>query len=213
MKINICDLQNKSQKTLDIEDENILKFFYEKKIQSEFKGEILGTDWRGYVLKINGGQDKQGFPMKPGVLTNRRIKALLTKNSVGCKGYRFKKGEKRKKSIRGCIISPETRVINVSVIKKHSSPNKLDSLYKKPLMVKRISKIRKIYSLSKGDDIRKYLVKHASQGECTTRRLKLPKIQRMVTPLYIQRKRFMFFKKKNSLEKKKASITQYKSFV
>ncbi|AEA38785.1 40S ribosomal protein S6 (nucleomorph) [Cryptomonas paramecium] len=196
MKINISDLQNKSQKTLDIEDENVLKFFYEKKIQSEFRGEILGAEWKGYILKINGGQDKQGFPMKPGVLTNRRIKALLTKNSVGCKGHHFKKGEKRKKSIRGCIISPETRVINVSVVKKHSTSDKSNLPCKKPLMIKRISKIRKMYSLSKGDDVKKYIIKQISQEKHTTYKSKFRKIQRMITPLYIQRKRFMFFKKK-----------------
>jgi hypothetical protein len=32
-------------------------------------------EFKGYVLKIMGGQDKQGFPMKQGVLTNNRVQA------------------------------------------------------------------------------------------------------------------------------------------
>lgn len=30
-------------------------------------------EFKGYVFKIMGGQDKQGFPMKQGVLTNGRV--------------------------------------------------------------------------------------------------------------------------------------------
>ena len=29
----------------------------------------LGDEWKGYVLRVTGGNDKQGFPMKQGVLT------------------------------------------------------------------------------------------------------------------------------------------------
>lgn len=30
----------------------------------------LGDEWKGYMLRISGGNDKQGFPMKQGVLTH-----------------------------------------------------------------------------------------------------------------------------------------------
>jgi hypothetical protein len=35
---------------------------------------------QGYVFRITGGNDKQGFPMKQGVLTNKRVRLLLGKN-------------------------------------------------------------------------------------------------------------------------------------
>ena len=34
-------------------------------------------EFRGYVFKIMGGCDKQGFPMKQGVLTPGRVRLLL----------------------------------------------------------------------------------------------------------------------------------------
>ena len=39
----------------------------------------LGDEWKGYTLRITGGNDKQGFPMKQGVLTNGRVRLLLKK--------------------------------------------------------------------------------------------------------------------------------------
>ena len=50
-----------------------------------------------------GGNDKQGFPMKQGVMIDHRIKLLLTK---GHSCYRpRRKGERKKKSVRGCIVN------------------------------------------------------------------------------------------------------------
>ena len=39
------------------------------------------SGWRmeGYVVQISGGNDKQGFPMKQGVLTHGRVHLLLSK--------------------------------------------------------------------------------------------------------------------------------------
>ena len=37
----------------------------------------LGDDWKGYVLKIAGGNDKQGFPENQGVLINTLVRLLL----------------------------------------------------------------------------------------------------------------------------------------
>jgi hypothetical protein len=44
--------------------------FYEKRIGAEVDADHLGDEWKGYVFRIAGGNDKQGFPMKQGVLTN-----------------------------------------------------------------------------------------------------------------------------------------------
>jgi len=30
----------------------------------EIEGDILGDDYKGYIFKITGGNDKQGFAMK-----------------------------------------------------------------------------------------------------------------------------------------------------
>jgi small subunit ribosomal protein S6e len=37
---------------------------------AEVEADSLGDEWKGYIVRIAGGNDKQGFPMKQGVLTN-----------------------------------------------------------------------------------------------------------------------------------------------
>ena len=36
---------------------------------AEVEADGLGDEWKGYVFRIAGGNDKQGFPMKQGILT------------------------------------------------------------------------------------------------------------------------------------------------
>jgi small subunit ribosomal protein S6e len=38
---------------------------------------LVLQEFKGYVFKIMGGCDKQGFPMKQGVLTSGRVRLLL----------------------------------------------------------------------------------------------------------------------------------------
>ncbi|GMQ01631.1 hypothetical protein CsSME_00048201 [Camellia sinensis var. sinensis] len=51
--------------------------FFDKRISQEVSGDSLGEEFKGYVFKIMGGCDKQGFPMKQGVLTPGRVRLLL----------------------------------------------------------------------------------------------------------------------------------------
>jgi len=118
-------------------------------------GDALGDDFSGYVFKISGGNDKQGFAMKQGVLTAARVRILFRD---GMSGYRpRKRGERKRKSTRGCIVSSDLSVLNLVVIKKGA--NEIEGLTdtQKPrrLGPKRASKIRKLFNLEKGDDVRK----------------------------------------------------------
>lgn len=40
---------------------------------AELDVDPLGTEWTGYRVRVTGGNDKQGFPMKQGVLVNRKV--------------------------------------------------------------------------------------------------------------------------------------------
>jgi small subunit ribosomal protein S6e len=67
-------------------------------------------------VRITGGNDKQGFPMKQGVLTAGRVKLLLSK---GHSCYRMRRaGERRRKSVRGCIVDSNLSVLAMTVVKK-----------------------------------------------------------------------------------------------
>jgi ribosomal protein S6E (S10) len=50
---------------------------------------------QGYVFKVMGGNDKQGFGMKQGVLTNQRVSLLMSPGQQCFRGYGRRKGEQR----------------------------------------------------------------------------------------------------------------------
>ena len=67
-------------------------------------------------MRITGGNDKQGFPMKQGVLTTSRVKLLLGKGHSCFRPRR--KGERKRKSVRGCIVDANLSVLALSIVKK-----------------------------------------------------------------------------------------------
>ena len=66
------------QKLIDVDDEQKFRTFYEKLMATEV-AEALGEEWKGYVVPVSAGNDKQGFSMKQGVLTHGRVCLLLSK--------------------------------------------------------------------------------------------------------------------------------------
>ncbi|KAK1444758.1 small ribosomal subunit protein eS6-like protein [Babesia gibsoni] len=185
MKLNLANPYNNLQKTMEVDDEKRLLPFFEKRMGAEVPGDSLGDEFKGYVFKISGGNDKQGFPMMQGVLTASRVRLLLKK---GMKCYRPRRtGEMRRKSVRGCIASPDLSILNLVLVKKGQQdiPGLTDGDRPRRLGPKRASKIRKLFNLNPGDDVRKYVIRRKVEGRNKTR---APKIQRLVTPQRIQRK-------------------------
>ena len=85
-------------------------------IGDEFDGGIVGLD--GFILKVTGGSDKNGFTMKKDVSGTRRIKSLLT----GGIGYHPKAdGVKRRKTVRGNTIADDIVQVNTVVVKGNRS--------------------------------------------------------------------------------------------
>lgn len=70
LQLNVSYPATGCQKLFEISDEHKLRIFYEKRMGAEVEADALGDEWKGYVVRISGGNDKQGFPMKQGVLTN-----------------------------------------------------------------------------------------------------------------------------------------------
>jgi small subunit ribosomal protein S6e len=85
------------------------------KIGEEIDASLVGLD--GYKLKITGGSDKNGFPMKKDVDGPRRIRSLLS----GGLGFEPKRdGQRRRKTIRGNTVSDDIVQINTVVTEKGS---------------------------------------------------------------------------------------------
>ena len=187
--------------------------FYDKRISAEVEGEALGEEYKGYIFKIMGGNDKQGFGMKQGVLTAQRVFLLMVQKTSGFQGHGRRKGERRRKACRGCIVSPEIAVLNLMIVKQGENPIPGLTDDEKPRMrgPKRASKIRKLFNLSKEDDVRKYVNTYRREFESATgkKKSKAPKIQRLVTANTLQRKRAEKSVKKAAIAKKQSEAQAY----
>jgi len=192
MKINLANPQTNQQKVIEVEDENRLTAYHEKRIGMEVDGEPLGEEFKGCVFRISGGNDKQGFPMKQGVLKHTRVRLLFSK---GMSCYRERrKGMRKRKSVRGCIVSPDIAILNLVLVRAGSEP--LAGLNDGTAMCrtapKRASKIAKLFNLDskQGDDVRKFVNRREIKKDDKTTGWKAPKIQRLITKRTLQRKRF-----------------------
>lgn len=177
---------------------------------TEVDAGCLGDEWKGYLVRISGGNDKQGFPMKQGILTNGRVRLLL---SDGHSCYRIRRsGERRRKSVRGCIVDSNLSALSLVVIKKGESdiPGLTDKTIPRRLGPKRASKIRKLFNLSKEDDVRQYVVRRPlPEKEGKKAKTKAPKIQRLVTPVTLQRKRRRLAQKRRRFLKAREEQADY----
>ncbi|XP_034845127.1 40S ribosomal protein S6-like [Mirounga leonina] len=97
MELNIAFPATGCQKFIEVDDECQLCSFYEKRKATEAAAAAaVGEEWKGYVVRISGSDDKQGFSTKQAILTHGRVHLLL---SEGHSCYRPRRtGERRRKS-------------------------------------------------------------------------------------------------------------------
>ena len=57
---------------------------------SDVDGEVLGAEFKGYTFRITGGNDKQGFSMKQGVLVNGRVRILMKQSKYHVPNFKAK---------------------------------------------------------------------------------------------------------------------------
>ena len=88
-----------------------------KKIGDIVDGIFVGLP--GYKLEITGGSDKDGFPMRKDLPGPRRKKLLISKSI----GFNSKKGGlRRRKTVRGNTIAPDSLQINMKVMQHGMKP-------------------------------------------------------------------------------------------
>jgi len=79
------------------------------------------VDLPAHKLQITGGSDKDGVPIRPNVHGGVRRKVVLS----GGVGFNPQdKGERRRKTVRGNVITDEIVQINTKIIEKPKKPAK-----------------------------------------------------------------------------------------
>jgi len=213
MKLNIAYPATACQKVIEIEDEKKLMNLYDKRMSQEVEGGLLGDEFKGYVFRISGGNDKQGFAMHQGILSTDRVRLLA---DASTKGYRCRRvGERKRVSFRGCIVAGDIAILNLVITKKGDAeiPGITDENMPRRLGPKRASKLRTLFNLGKEDDVRKYVISRTFTNKKGKEIRKAPSIQRLVTPLTLQRKRSIKAAKKNSCVQNQADAAAYRKLA
>jgi len=213
MKFNIADPRSGGQKKVEIDDESKIRPFFEKRMGQEVEGEVMGEDYKGYILKITGGNDQQGFAMKQGIMKNGRARILFKK-----KGSLFnpkRTGYRRRRSVRGCITGPDLAVISLKIMKKGDKEIEgcTDKEMPNRLFKKRKNKIAAVFGLDpKKDDVCKYVAKREiKRGDKT--HYKAPKIQRLITEKRLRRKKVMKREKLQRFKTSKEDAAKYEKLI
>lgn len=87
------------------------------RIGDKFGGEVVGLP--GYELQLTGGTDRDGFPMRADITGSGRTSVLL----AGGSGFSpRKRGERRRKRVRGSRISEAIVQVNAKIVKRGEKP-------------------------------------------------------------------------------------------
>ena len=125
-KVVVNDIENGKSYHIDVTGHHA-NSLVGKKIGDEVDGIFVSLP--GYKLQITGGTDKNGFPMRrdlPGIVKKR----ILLSGGIGFKPK--KKGERKKKSVRGNTIGQDIVQVNMKITKYGpKSINELLSLTEK----------------------------------------------------------------------------------
>ncbi len=96
-----------------------------KRIGDQIRGTELGLP--DSMLQITGGTDRDGFPMRGDIHGPGRKRILLASGP----GFRPReKGHRKKKTVRGDVISEDVQQINVKIIEKRDRKG-FESLFTK----------------------------------------------------------------------------------
>jgi small subunit ribosomal protein S6e len=105
-KVVVADPKTGKSQSVELKDQQAQPLLG-MKIGEELDGTLLGLNGR---VKISGGSDKAGFPMRSDVMGGVKKYVLMTKGT----GFRTNAGEgqKKRKLVRGNTITDEIYQVN-----------------------------------------------------------------------------------------------------
>jgi small subunit ribosomal protein S6e len=115
-KVIVSDPETGTSKVVELEETRAVPFIG-RKIGEVVEGAVV--DLPAHKLQIMGGSDRDGVPMRPNVHGGVRRKVVLS----GGVGFNPQdKGQRRRKTVRGDVITDEIVQINTKIIEKPKKP-------------------------------------------------------------------------------------------
>jgi small subunit ribosomal protein S6e len=116
-KVVVSDPQSYQREVKDDKAPRLMNL----KVGDEFDGGLVGLP--GYGLKITGGSDKAGFPMKKGIQGIKRSMVMMTEGV----GYNPVEAVRRRKRVRGEMVAEDIVQINTFIAKR--GPKAVEELF------------------------------------------------------------------------------------
>jgi small subunit ribosomal protein S6e len=120
-KVVIADVKTGKTYNRDVGGQNA-NALIGKKIGDEIDGNFVDLPF--FKLKITGGSDKSGIPMRQDLHGSRRKRVLLTE---GVGFHPEDDGVRMKKTVRGNTINPDIIQINMKIVKH--GPKKIEDSF------------------------------------------------------------------------------------
>jgi small subunit ribosomal protein S6e len=115
-KIIISDPETGTSKVVELEETRAVPLIG-RKIGEVIDGSVV--DLPGHKVQMIGGSDKDGFPMRRDVHGGVRRRVILS-GGVGFNPQN--EGERRRKTVRGNVITDEIVQLNVKIVEKPKQP-------------------------------------------------------------------------------------------
>ena len=117
-KIIVSDPETGKSQSVELEETQAVPLIG-RKLGEVIDGAVVKLS--GYKLKITGGSDKDGFPMRPDIHGGVRVGAIL---SEGVGFHPSRKGERKRKTLRGNVITDAIVQINMKVVEQPKKSKK-----------------------------------------------------------------------------------------
>jgi small subunit ribosomal protein S6e len=111
-KVIVSDPENGTSKVTEVEEAKAVPFIG-RKIGETLDGSVV--DLPAHKVQILGGSDKDGFPMNGNVHGGVR-RGIILSSGTGFKPT--KKGERKRKKVRGNIVTDEIVQINMKIVER-----------------------------------------------------------------------------------------------
>jgi small subunit ribosomal protein S6e len=115
-KVIVSDPETGTSKAVELEEARAAPFIG-RKIGEVVEGAVV--DLPAHKLQIMGGSDRDGVPMRPNVHGGVRRNVVLS-GGVGFTPH--DKGQRRRKTVRGNVITDDIVQINTKIVEKPKKP-------------------------------------------------------------------------------------------